>query len=76
MAKAKKVNRKGFIVKWKTATSWFVHVLHNNGNITDSNRYKTAAGRNKKVKRLLEMNPSHQVVTKAELKLIQKAKRK
>lgn len=74
MAKAKKVNRKGFIVKWRSATRWFVNVLHNNGNISDSNRYMTAAGRNKKVKKLEELFPNHQVVTKAELKALQKKK--
>lgn len=72
MAKAKKVNRKGFIVKWRTAKSWFVHVLHNNKNISDSNRYKTAGGRNKKVKSLEKLFPFHQVITKAELKFLQK----
>lgn len=71
MAK-KKTGKKGYIVKWRSATRWYVNVLHNNKNISDSNSYKTAGGRNKKVVRLKELYPNHVVITKSELKSLQK----
>ena len=74
--KKKKANRKGFIVKWQTPLvgprRWYVHVYHNNKNVSDSNSYKTAGGRNKKVIRLTELYPNHQVVTNAEFKSLLK----
>ncbi|REJ84519.1 MAG: hypothetical protein DWQ44_09035 [Bacteroidetes bacterium] len=46
---------KGYIEKWRTKTRWYVHVLHLNRKISDLSVYKTAGGRNKKVRRLLEL---------------------
>ena len=72
----KKRKATGYIVKWRTATRWYVHIQHGNTKVSDSNSYKTAGGRNKKVIRLKELHPSYKVVTKAELKAILKAKNK
>jgi len=79
MAKAKR-KATGYIVKSQTPskepTRWHVVIQHGNGNKADYSRYETASGRNKKVIRLKEKYPNYKVVTKAELKLIQKAKKK
>ena len=70
-----KKRTKGFIVKWRTGERWSVHVQHLNTNVSDSNRYETASGRNKKVIRLKELYPGYLVVTKKELAAILKAKK-
>lgn len=72
----KKRKATGYIVKHRTNTRWFVHILHGNGKGADFNRYETAGGRNKKVLRFKEKYPTYKVVTKAELKAIVKAKKK
>jgi hypothetical protein len=61
---------KGFIVKWTTGERFYVHVQHLNSNITDSNRYESRSGRNKKVAKLKKQFPGYAALNKKELKAL------
>lgn len=66
---------KGYILKWKAKGKdiWYVHVRHLNGNISDTNKYGSRGGRNKKVKSLLKLFKGFKPVSREEYR---KMKRK